>query len=422
MRITVIGLGKIGLPLAVQFASKNHQVIGLDTIENRVHQINQGDFPFNEEMDLKSKLFQVVKSKNLQATTDAQSAISSADVVVVAVPLMTNKNGAPNFEIVDSVTRNIGDFVAKKTLICYETTLPIGTTRNRFAAEIEKRSNLKTGKDIYIVFSPERVFTGRVFSDLRKYPKVVGGVTQNCTAKGVEFYESVLDFDKRNDLARPNGVWSVESCESAEFIKLAETTYRDVNIGLANQFAMFANKLDIDIQQVIDTANSQPYSHIHQPGISVGGHCIPVYPHLYLLNDPLATIVKEARNFNDQMPGNFVKLLIESAGNLKGKEVLVLGVTYRPRVKEVAYSGAVELKKILLSLGAVPKFHDPLLNKSELVDLDLNPGEITDKTEIIILHTAHAEYAELNFSSLPSLKFFVDGRGIFGKGVRVLKF
>jgi nucleotide sugar dehydrogenase len=422
MKITVIGLGKIGLPLAVQFASKNHQVTGLDTLESRVHQINQGDCPFPEELDLKSKLFQVVKSKNLQATTDSQSAISSADVVVVAVPLMTNKNGEPNFEIVDSVTRNIGEFVNKKTLICYETTLPIGTTRNRFAAEIEKRGNLKTGKDIYIVFSPERVFTGRVFNDLRKYPKVVGGVTQNCTAKGVEFYESVLDFDNRLDLARPNGVWSVESCESAEFIKLAETTYRDVNIGLANQFAMFANRLDIDIQQVIDTANSQPYSHIHQPGISVGGHCIPVYPHLYLLNDPLATIVKEARNFNDQMPGNFVKLLIESAGNLKGREVLVLGVTYRPRVKEVAYSGAVELNKILLSLGAVPRFHDPLLNKSELVDLDLNPGEITDETEIIILHTAHAEYAEFNFSSLTNLKFFVDGRGMMGKGVRVIKF
>ena len=136
------------------------------------------------------------------------------------------------------------------------------------------------------MFSPERVLTGRVFADLRKYPKLVGGIDPESEKRGIEFYESVLDFDERDDLPKPNGVWPMGSAEAAEMAKLAETTYRDVNIGLANQFARFADKNGIDVYAVIEACNSQPYSHIHQPGIAVGGHCIPVYPRLYLHNDP----------------------------------------------------------------------------------------------------------------------------------------
>jgi nucleotide sugar dehydrogenase len=422
LRITVIGLGKIGLPLAVQFASKNNKVTGLDPSEIRVRQITQGESPFPEELDLQSKLTQVVNSGNLKATTDASSSISSAEILVIAVPLMLNKSEEPDFKIIDSVTRDISKFVSRGTLICYETTLPVGTTRNRFANEIEKISKLKVGKDIYVVFSPERVFTGRVFNDLRKYPKVVGGVTQNCTRQGVKFYESVLDFDNRSDLTRKNGVWEIESSEAAEFVKLAETTYRDVNIGLANQFAIYANHLKLDIRNIISIANTQPFSHIHEPGISVGGHCIPVYPHLYLDNDPSATIVREARRVNNNMPFHFIELLINSAGNLKGREVLILGVTYRPQVKETAYSGAFELNRILLSLGAIPKFHDSLLSEAEIRELQLESGELDNKTELVIIHTAHKEYIDFDFQSLSNLKFVVDGRGAMNEGLKVVKF
>ena len=149
--------------------------------------------------------------------------------------------------------------------------------------------------DFHLVFSPERVLTGRVFSDLRKYPKLVGGIDEASTAAGIAFYEAVLDFDDRPDLADKNGVWNLGTAEASEMAKLAETTYRDVNIALANQFAIFAEGANIDIAKVIAASNSQPYSHIHQPGIAVGGHCIPIYPRFYLWNDPEATVVRSAR-------------------------------------------------------------------------------------------------------------------------------
>src|SRR4029453_16440152 len=134
----------------------------------------------------------------------------------------------------------------------------------------------------FVVFSPERVSTGHVFADLRRYPKLVGGGDEASTERGVAFYGSVLDFDERPDLARGNGVWDLGSAEEAEFTKLVETTYRDVNIPLANQFARGAAAVGVDVYRAIQAANSQPFSHIHMPGIAVGGHCIPVYPHFYL--------------------------------------------------------------------------------------------------------------------------------------------
>ncbi|MEO5877578.1 MAG: nucleotide sugar dehydrogenase, partial [Streptosporangiaceae bacterium] len=153
----------------------------------------------------------------------------------------------------------------------------MGTTRSRWAPMLATGSGLVPGADFPLVFSPERVLTGRVFADLRRYPKLVGGIDSSSADHGVRFYESVLDFDLRADLARPNGVWDLGSAEAAELAKLAETTYRDVNIGLANQFARFSDTVGVDVMRVIEACNSQPYSHIHRPGIAVGGHCIPVY-------------------------------------------------------------------------------------------------------------------------------------------------
>ena len=421
MKITVIGLGKLGLPLAVQFASKNNFVVGLDIDVDWVNSINLGHTPIAEELDLDWKLKEVVSSGHLKATTDPKNAIADAEIIVVTVPLITNEGGEPDFSIIDSVTESIGNFINKGALVCYETTVPIGSTRNRFGKRIHHLSNLEIGEDIFIVFSPERVLTGRVFSDLRKYPKIVGGLTDSCTLKGIEFYQSVLDFDERNDLGTANGAWGMDNSEAAEFVKLAETTYRDVNIGLANQFAMHAQQFNLDIQNIINASNSQPYSHIHQPGISVGGHCIPVYPNLYLMSDNQASIVQEARSTNKKMPIYFVNLLLKKVNSLRGQKVLVLGISYRPKVKEVAFSGAYDLKEVLISLGALPYFQDPLYTEKEIFELGFDPGKLSNETELIIIHTAHEEYASIEFTKFPRLRYILDGRGILGRGIGVIK-
>src|SRR5690606_10511608 len=254
--------------------------------------VNQGVEPFPGEAHLQEKLAELVPAGRLRATTDYADAVPGADAVVLVVPLFVDDEARPDFEWMDAATRSLGEHLTPGTLIAYETTLPVGTTRTRWKPLLEETSGLTEGTDFHLVFSPERVLTGRVFADLRKYPKLIGGLSDAGARRAREFYESVLQSDERPDLKRPNGVRELGSAEAAEMAKLAETTYRDVNIGLANQFALFAADHGIDVYQVIEACNSQPYSHIHRPGIAVGGHCIPVYPRLYLSTDPDADIVR----------------------------------------------------------------------------------------------------------------------------------
>jgi nucleotide sugar dehydrogenase len=411
MKIAVVGLGKIGLPLAVQYARMGHEVQGVDINEKSVAAINRGCPPFPGEDNLQEYLEQVVEEGLLKATTSFQEAIESASTIVVAVPLIIDENANPDFSALDEVTENIARYLLTGALICYETTLPIGTTRNRLTPILERVSKRTVSLDFHVVFSPERVLTGRVFQDLRKYPKIVGGIGQSCTARGVAFYESVLEFDERNELQKPNGVWAVRNTETAEFIKLAETTYRDVNIGLANQFAKHADEIGVDIFEIISAANSQPFSLIHQPGISVGGHCIPVYPYFYLKSDPMASIVRAARKVNENQPQYAVRVLKEKANGLEQKKVLILGVSYRPGVKEIAFSGAFNLRDSLILEGAIPYFIDPLYNSTELSQHGLNPWEKDiSKIELVIVHTAFEQVQEFIDTKLPHCKIVIDGR------------
>jgi nucleotide sugar dehydrogenase len=411
MRICVVAIGKIGLPLAVQFASKGHQVIGADVDERSVELVRAGIEPFPGEAELDVRLKDVVERGLLQATTDTTAAVAQSDAVVVVVPLFVDPDGVPDFASMDAATRSIAAGLRPGTLVSYETTLPVGTTRGRWAPGLATGSGLTPGRDFAVVFSPERVLTGRVFADLRRYPKLVGGIDEESARRGITFYESVLDFDDRDDLPRPNGVWDLGSSEAAELAKLAETTYRDVNIGLANQFARYAQTLDVDIARVIDACNTQPYSHIHQPGIAVGGHCIPVYPQIYLWNDPAASVVRSAREANATMPEYAIDLLAAAYGDLSKASVLVLGAAYRGGVKETAFSGVFPAVKALTARGATTYVSDPLYTAAELTALGLTPHEGQQVTAAVV-QADHAEYRTLGAADLPLVRVLVDGRRI----------
>jgi nucleotide sugar dehydrogenase len=411
MQICVVALGKIGLPLAVQFASKGHRVIGADIDERVVDLVNAGTEPFPGEADLDSALKSVVDQGLLTATTDTAAATAEADAVVLVVPLFVDAEGIPDFRAMDAATRAVAAGLRPGTLVSYETTLPVGTTRGRWATMLEEGSGLVAGTDFPLVFSPERVLTGRVFADLRRYPKLVGGIDEASARRGVEFYEAVLDFDDRPDLDRPNGVWDLGSAEAAELAKLAETTYRDVNIGLANQFARYADTVGVDIAKVIEACNTQPYSHIHQPGIAVGGHCIPIYPRIYLWNDPHATVVSSAREANASMPAYAVDLLQAALGDLAGVQMLVLGASYRGGVKETAFSGVFATVEQLRGRGATVFVSDPMYDAAELESLGLPPHRGEPVTAAVI-QADHAEYRSLTPDDLPGVEVLVDGRRV----------
>jgi len=415
--ICVVGLGKLGLPLAVQFALKGHRVRGADIKQQTVELINQGIEPFPGEAHLDVLLPQVVKSGNLVATTQTTEAVASSEVVVVVVPLIVDNDANPDFTAMDAATSAVGRGLKSGTLVSFETTLPIGTTRNRLAPLLAKQSGLEPGTDFFVTFSPERVLTGRVFSDLRRYPKLVGGIDSSSESRGAEFYSSVLDFDERDDLSKPNGVWEMGSSEAAEFAKLAETTYRDVNIGLANQFAKHADKIGVDVYRVIEACNSQPYSHIHQPGIAVGGHCIPVYPRLYLHNDPDATIVRTSREANLSMPEYAVRRLEEEYGDLKDAKIAVLGVSYRGGVKETAFSGVFAVVHELTVRGADVRVHDPLYSDVEIERLGFTPLRPEDPADAVVIQADHDEYRNQSLTWVSSARVILDGRRVLSSGV-----
>jgi len=412
VKIAVIALGKIGLPLAVQFASKGHEVVGVDINARAVELINAGIEPFPGEAHLQEKLSELIPAGRLRATTDYADAVPGADAVVLVVPLFVDGDAKPDFGWMDVATRSLGEHLTPGTLISYETTLPVGTTRTRWKPMLEEVSGLIEGRDFHLVFSPERVLTGRVFADLRKYPKLIGSLSDEGTKRATEFYEATLDFDERTDLPRPNGVWDLGSTEASELAKLAETTYRDVNIGLANQFARYAGQNGIDVYKVIEASNSQPYSHIHQPGIAVGGHCIPVYPRLYLWNDPEATIVRAAREANAGMPEYTIGLLEGAHGELEGQRVVVLGAAYRGGVKETAFSGAFATVSALQTRGANVSVHDPLYDDDELVALGFRPYHLGEPVDAAVVQADHAEYRDLKPSQLPGIRSFIDGRRV----------
>jgi nucleotide sugar dehydrogenase len=404
MRAVVVALGKVGLPIAAQIARAGHQVVGCDIDPRVVELVNRGEAPFPGEAGLAEVLADVVADGRLRAQADTTAAVAAGAELVVAVPpLVVDADARPDWSILDAVIDDIGSGLRVGTTVAVETTVPVGTTRSRIAPQLAGRSGLVAEEDFFSVFSPERVYSGRVFRDLATYPKLVGGLSDAGEARGIQLYGSFLDAEVRG----------MGSAEAAELAKLAETTYRDVNIALANEFARFADRAGIDVDRVIDAANSQPFSHIHRPGVAVGGHCIPVYPRFYLHSDPGARLPLAAREVNAAMPAYAIDLLAGELGDLAGMAVLILGVSYRGGVKETAFSGAFDLRDELERRGAEPVAADPLYDDAELRALGFDPWDGGPVAGVVV-QADHASYAELGPADLPGVRAIVDGRRVLG--------
>jgi nucleotide sugar dehydrogenase len=422
VNVVVVALGKIGLPLAAHVARAGHAVVGCDVDPRVCELVNAARAPFPGEAGLEEALAEVVGDGRLRAQTDTAVAVAEGVELVIAVPpLVVDADAQPDWRILDSVVadvaRGLGEAAAaagrggdrapsaartpEPTVVCVETTLPAGTTRERIAPALAAGSGLEPERDFFVAFSPERVYSGRIFADLRRYPKLVGGCSQAGEALAVDRYRSFIEPAAE--------VWPMGSAEAAELAKLAETTYRDLNIAFANELARHADRVGVDVMRVIDAANSQPFSHIHRPGVAVGGHCIPVYPHFYLHGDPAARLPAVAREVNAAMPAYAVGLLDEALGGLDGARVLILGVAYRGDVKETACSGAFALREELAARGAAVVAADPLYDGEELRALGFEPWD-GGALDGAILQADHAAYRALTPAELPGVRAVVDGR------------
>ena len=401
-RVAVVGAGKMGLPLCVQFASHGWSVVAVDISDGVVASINEGRSHVTEEPGLAEGVTAAHLAGRLRATTDAAAAARETDVVVLIVPVMLDDDQQPDYRYMDAAVASIAPGVHAGSTVIFETTLPVGDTRHRFAPRLEEATGLRADIDFFVAFSPERLYSGAALRNLATYPKLVGGLGRASGDRAAAFYASVLDAE----------VVLMSSAEAAEFSKLADTTYRDVNIALANEFAAYADRVGVDIQEVIAAANSQPYSHIHQPGLGVGGHCIPVYPHFLLSRAPEMELVALSRRVNDGQVDLAVRALQEGIGALGGVEVLVLGLTYRDGVKEMAYSRAITLMERLAGAGAVVSAYDPLLSDDEIARWSATPYHWGERSNAraIVTQTADTQFRSLDFGLFPDLEIVFDGR------------
>jgi nucleotide sugar dehydrogenase len=406
-RVAVVGLGKIGLPLAALYANKGCDVIGADLNADAVASVNAGECHVGGEPGLEAAVRAAYDSGRLRATVDSAEAVAGSEVVVVMVRVGLDVSGHADFHHLDLAANAIGRGLKAGTLVILETTVPVGATRIRFGRRVSGASGRAVG-EYHLAYSPERVSSGSIFRDLGTYPKLVGGVDVAGGEAAAAFYRSVLDAE----------VMLLRDAETAEFAKLAESIYRDVNIALANELAMAAERLGVSYTEAARAGNSQPYSHLHTPGLGVGGHCIPVYPY-FLTHAVDAPLTALSREVNDGMGEHGVQRLGAALGGLSGKTVLILGLAYRGGVKEAELSSALLVADALRHAGAHVLVNDPLYEDEELEAYGLEPSPLPPaaRVDAVVLQAAHPEYVGLDYAAISGCKVVLDGRNAVDRGV-----
>ena len=404
--VAVYGLGKMGLPLAGVYAEKTGNVIGVDVDPAVVDTINSGRCPVDREPGLPELVAEQVSRGALRAVVDSEAAASAATVHVVIVPTPITADNHPDLDILLDVVRDIGSGLDSGDMVVIECTVPPGTCQDLVVPRLAAESGLNPG-EFGVAFCPERTSSGRALEDIRgAYPKIVGGVDDESTRIAELMYHQLT----------ANEVYPVSDATTAESVKLFEGVYRDVNIALANELGRLTDELGIDVREAIETANTQPFCDLHMPGPGVGGHCIPYYP--YFVMDQVTSptpLIQTAREVNDSMPGFTVEKLVEELDDadvpIDQARVLVLGVTYRPGVRETRASPAIPIIERLRQLDAEVYAADPMLDDFSsygAIGVEVDDVEAHEFDAAVIV-TPHEEFDDIDWRGLGDI-VVIDGR------------
>ena len=407
MNVSIVGVGKMGLPLAVWMASRGASVWACDINPRVVEAIEAGE-PNVDEPGVRELLLETLEAGRMRATTDTALAVAKSDVVIVIAPAVLTSAYEADLSNLESASRDIARGLRRDTLVVYETTVPVGTTREHFVPILET-SGLSLGDGLTVAYSPERVKSRLVMQHLTETPKIIGGFDDVSTSRAADFY--------RDYFGAP--IIDVGTPEAAEFVKLAGMIYRDVNIALANQLSNYAEAAGLDAIDLFDAANTDGESELLSPGIGVGGHCTPIYPY-FLTQDADrrrvdASIVTTARRVNDNQPERMAMRLERHLGGLLGVRVGILGFGFRPEVKEHICSPTFLLEAALRARGADVRVHDPLYSDAELGEhrfATWTPDSPDWSPEAVMLVTGHDAFKALDLGALreAGLGVVVDGR------------
>jgi len=420
LKICVIGVGRIGLPTAISFAKSGLPTIGVDINVDLVTRINSNDYPLKDEPGYDVLFNEVIKNKKLNATTRIEDAIPNSDIILLSLPTPMDKNNIPDYTALKSVGKQLGELLEPNSLVVVESTIEPGFIENELIKIIENGTKqLIAGTTFSIGVCPETANPGEIMVDFTKLPRLVGAIDEKTTKMIMEIYKYVFPVEL---IQMPN-------CKTANAVKLTTNVFRDLNIAFVNQLALLFEKLGIDTSIVLDAAKRKYNFQVHYPGPGVGGPCLPVNSYQMLnsakqFDENMLSLVRIGREVNENMPNHVVELIIdglkEANKQISNSTILLLGISYKPEVKDIQLTPAEKIIEKLKEHGAKIKIYDPFYKSTKVFEIETenNIEQALNDVDSIVLVTAHKEFYDLQPSFIASkikIPVIIDTKGIFNQ-------
>ena len=416
LRVCVIGIGRIGLPTALSFAKAGLQTVGVDINENLIQKINTGIFPLKDEPGYEEIFNDVIKNQKFSATTKIEDVVPNSDLILLSLPTPMDENNIPDYSALRNVARNLSDTMSSNSLVIVESTIEPGFIEDEMITIISKPDRLKIGETFSIGVCPENANPGEILHDFTNLPRLVGAVN-NDTIKVIKMiYNFVFGVEL---IEMPN-------CKTANAVKLTTNVFRDINIAFISELSLMFEKLGIDTNKVLEAAKKKYNFQVHYPGAGVGGPCLPINSYQLLNTARKAgvnlNIIESSRKINEKMPEHVVELATdafkECNKTIQGSDILILGISYKPDVKDIQLTPAENIIKKLKDLGANIHIYDPYFSLTNVfgINTEENLETITlKKMDAAIVVTGHDEFKNFAISNFCLMRnpILIDTRGVF---------
>lgn len=402
-KICILGMGYIGLPTACMVANNGYEVLGIDVNDDIINKLNKGELHI-EEPDLEENFLKAFNAKKLRVSNK----MGECDIYIIAVPTPLNKNNKAELGYVVSASEMIKSFIKKGDLVILESTSPPGTTRNIVGKIISDASGLAVGDDYYLAFCPERVLPGKIIYELINNDRVIGGINEKSAELAKEVYKSFV-----------KGNIYLTTLETSEFVKLAENTYRDVNIAFANELSDICDDYQINVWDIIKYANMHPRVNILNPGPGVGGHCIAIDPWFILENTRRKdTLIEKCRAINNSRPYKIAEKVLSIIKNIKNPKVTIFGITYKENVGDIRESPALVIIDELVNKKIDVAVYDPVA--ANYKGRIFNLREALEGSDMLVLFVGHNEFKKISFDNMAELmrsRNIFDTRNFYDSGL-----
>ena len=414
LRVCVIGIGRIGLPTALSFAKSGLETIGVDINKNLVDNINLGKFPLKDEPGYDEIFDNVIKNQKFSATTNIENAVSNSDLILLSLPTPMDENNIPDYSALRIVASQLSDILSPNSLVIVESTIEPGFIEDEMVSLISKSGRLDVENNFFIGVCPENANPGEILHDFTNLPRLVGGINPDIS----KIIKLIYNFVFAVELVE------MSNCKTANAVKLTTNVFRDINIAFVSELALMFEKLGIDTNKVLEAAKMKYNFQVHYPGSGVGGPCLPINSY-QLLNTAKRigsnlSIIESGRKINEKMPEHVISLVQnafdEIHESLDKSHILILGISYKPNVKDIQLTPAEEIIKKLQNNGAIIHIYDPYFISTEAfgIKIENNINDIISKVDATIIVTAHDEFKKLDILLFKEMKhpILIDTRGI----------